>query len=112
GAEPEVGENLVSDAVVARIRRKAELEIRLHRVEARLLQLVRAQLVEQPDAPSLLGHVQEDASVLAADLGERLLELLAAVAAHGVEDVAGQALGVDAHEDVLLAFDLSLHERE
>ena len=42
---------------------------------------------------------------------QRQLELLAAVAAQRVEDVAGQALGVDADEDVLLALDLAADER-
>ena len=46
------------------------------------------------------------------DLRERLLELLAAVAAQRVEDVAGQALGVDAHEHVLGAVDVAAHERD
>ena len=43
---------------------------------------------------------------------ERLLELLAAVAAERVEDVAGQALGVDADEDVLGALDVAADERD
>ena len=43
---------------------------------------------------------------------ERVLELLAAVAAPRVEDVAREALGVDAHEHVLLALDLALDERD
>ena len=43
---------------------------------------------------------------------QRELELLAAVAAERVEDVAGEALGVDADEHVLLAGDLALDERD
>ena len=46
------------------------------------------------------------------DLRERLLELLAAVAAQRVEDVAGEALRVDAHEHVLGAVDVAAHERD
>ena len=37
-------------------------------------------------------------------------ELGAAVAAQGVEDVAGQALGVDADQDVLAVADLAVDE--
>ena len=92
--QPEVGEDLVADAVVARVGREAELDVRLDRVEALLLQLVGAELVQQPDPAPLLGHVEEHAAALARDLRERLLELLAAVAAQRVEDVAGEALGV------------------
>ena len=68
-----------------------------------LLQLVGPELVEQADAAALLGHVEEDARALLLDARERPLELLAAVAAERVEDVAGQALRVDADEDVVRA---------
>ena len=77
-----------------------------------LLQLVRLELVEQADAAALLRHVEQDAALLALDLRQRVLELLAAVAAQRVEDVAGQALGVDADEHVLGAVDVALHERD
>ena len=43
---------------------------------------------------------------------QRELELLAAVAAQRVEDVAGEALGVDADEDVLRAVDVAADERD
>ncbi len=56
----------------------------------------------------LLGEVDEHAAALALDHRQRRLELLAAVAAQRVEDVAGQALGVHAHEDVRLARDVAL----
>src|SRR5262245_1952163 len=112
GGQAEVGEDLVPEAVLARVRREAELDVRLDRVEALLLQLVGAELVQEPDAPALLGHVQKHAVVLPADLSERLLELLAAVAAERVEDVAGQAFRVGAHEHALLAGGVAAHERD
>ena len=49
---------------------------------------------------ALLGEVEQHAPALALDHRQRRLELLAAVAAQRVEDVAGQALGVHAHEHV------------
>ena len=76
------------------------------------LQLVRAELVQEADSAAFLAHVQDDAAPLGLDAGERLLELLAAVAEQRVEDVAGQALGVHADEDVLGALDVALHERD
>ena len=100
--QPEVGEDLGADPVLARVGLEAELEVRLDRVAALLLQLVRAQLVEQADPAALLREVEQDAAPLLLDPRERALELLAAVAAPRVEDVAGEALGVDADEDVLL----------
>ncbi len=110
--QPEVGEDLRPDPVLARVGLEAELEVRLDGVEPLLLELVRAQLVEQADAPALLGEVEQDALALCLDPGERALELLAAVAAPRVEDVPGQALRVDADEDVLLPLDVPLHERD
>ena len=48
-AEPEFRKDLVPDAVVAGIGGKAELEIRIDGIETVLLELVRPELVEQPD---------------------------------------------------------------
>src|SRR6266567_4902227 len=109
--QAELREDLVADPVVAHVRLKPELEVRFHRVEAVLLELVGAQLVEKTDAAAFLGHVEQHAALLAGDLLERLLELLAAVAAQRMEDVAGQALGMHTHEDVLGTLDIALHER-
>ena len=64
--EAEVGEDLVADPPLARVGREAELEVRLDRVEPLLLQLVGAQLVEQADPATLLGHVEQHAAVLGA----------------------------------------------
>ena len=56
-------------------------------------------------------QVHDDARALLGDELHRGVELQAAVAAHRTEHVAGEALGVHAHEHVLLARDLALHER-
>src|SRR6266540_798980 len=110
--EPEIGEDLVADPVFAHVGRETELEVGLDGVHPVLLELVGLQLVEKADAPALLRHVEEYAALLGADPRERLLELLAAVAAERVEDVSGQTLGVDADEDILLALDVALDERD
>src|SRR6266545_6725987 len=109
--QTEVGQDLVADPVVPHVRLEAELDVRLDRVEPVLLELVRAQLVEQSDAASLLRHVEEHAALLGCDPTQRVLELLAAVAAQRVEDVPGQTLRVDAYEHVLLPLDIALDER-
>src|SRR5207249_2560341 len=75
-----------------------------------LLELVCPELVQQADAAPLLRHVQEDAASFGGYRGKRRLELLAAVAAQRMKDVAGEAFGVDAHEHVLA--DLAHDERE
>src|SRR5262249_62204319 len=103
--DAEVEQDLGADAVVAQIGREAERLVGLHRVEAvLLLELIRAQLGEQADAAAFLRHVEQHAPAGLADLGHRLVQLRAAVAQQALEDVAGQALAVDAHEHRLLLY--------
>src|SRR5438128_2068039 len=107
----EVGEDLHTDAVVAAVGGEAERFVRLDGIEAvLLLELVGTHLVAEADATALLPHVDEDAAALGSDLLEREVYLLAAVAAHRVEDVAGDALGVDADEDGLGRRDVAADE--
>ena len=91
---------------------KPRREVRLDGVEPLLLQLVGLQLAEEADPAALLREVEDHALALRLDPAQRELELLAAVTAERVEDVAGQALGMDADEHVLLAGDLALDERD
>ena len=111
-ADAEVAQDLAADAVVADVRREAELLVRRDGVVPLVLQLVRLELVDEPDAAALLEQVEEDAPARLDDLlhGER--ELGAAVAAGRTEDVAGQALRVDADEDRLVFADLPVNERD
>src|SRR5207244_12822963 len=90
---------------------RAGLGVRLGRVQPGLRELVRLELVEEADAAPLLGHVEEHAALLLGEPVESLLELLAAVAAKRVEDVAGETLRVHADEHVLGALDLASDER-
>ena len=57
-----------------------------------LLEAVGAELVEQPDPAALLGEVEQHALPLLLDHRQRRLQLLAAIAAQAVEDVAREAL--------------------
>ena len=81
GADAEVAEDLRADAVVALVRLEAEPLVRLDGVEPLILQLVRAQLVGEPDAAALLVQIQQHAAPFARDLLHRRVELRAAVAA-------------------------------
>src|SRR3954471_7174636 len=110
--EAEIHQDLGADPVVAKVGRQAELEVRVHRVEALLLETVGAQLVEQSDSAALLRQIKQDPGSLPLDHRERGLELLAAVASKRVEDVAGEALGVDAYEHVLHPADIALDHRQ
>ena len=110
--QAEVGKDLRPDPVLACVGLEAELEVRLDGVEALLLQLVRAELVEEADPPALLREIEQYSLPLVLDPRERVLELLPAVAAPRMEDVAGEAFGVDADEHVVLAVHVALDERD
>jgi len=99
-----------STLVTAEIRRKTEGAVRVDRVEAVILEVVRRDLVDDSDAPSFLGEVEKDAFGRPPESLQCGLQLLAAVASLRTEHIAGHALGVEAHEDVLLPRDLPLHE--
>ena len=72
------------------------------RVGTAVLRDVRAQLVDQADAPALVtGGVDEHASPLGGDHAQALAQLDAAIAAQRAQGVSGQALGVEAHEHVV-----------
>ena len=110
-AHAEVGQDLRAGAVVAGVGGQAEFEVGVEGVAAALLELVRAQLGQQADAAALVAaQVDDDAPALGLDALQGGLQLGAAVAAQGVEDVAGQALGVDADQDVLAVADLAVDE--
>ena len=85
-------------AEIAAIRPVAERVIRGDGVEARVLQRVGLQLGGQADAAALLVLVDHDATRLGGDRAHRDLDLLRAVAAQRAEDLAGDALRVDANE--------------
>ena len=107
----EVGQDLHADAIVAAVGGEAERLVRFDGVEPLLLlQLVGADLVAEADAAALLAHVDEDPAPFGGDLLERQVHLFAAVAAHRVEDVAGNALRVHADEDGLGRRDVAADE--
>ena len=91
--------------------RVPEREVGVDRVVALLLEPVGLDLAGQADAPALVAaQVDDDALALPLDEIEGGPQLGPAVTAQRAEDVAGQALGVDPHEHVLLAGHLAEHE--
>src|SRR2546428_9046 len=94
----QIHEDLGADPVVAQIGLEAERRVSLDRVFTLVLELVGAHLIEEPDAPPFLAHVNENAAPLGLDDRQRLLELEPTVAPARVEDIADQTLGVDADE--------------
>src|SRR3712207_475667 len=84
----EVDEDLCAGAVVAGVGRQAQVEVGVDGVDAPVLQLVGLQLVQQADPPALVpADVEHDPAALLRHRGQRRLQLRAAVAAQGAEDV-------------------------
>src|SRR5207249_6712053 len=96
--QAEVEQNLRADALVPEIRLESQLLARLAGIVPLILELVGLELVEQPDAPSFLMEVDDDAGPPLGDHPHGAVQLPAAVAARRAEDVAGQALGVRSEE--------------
>src|SRR5258707_1249513 len=101
-AHAEIDKDLRADAVLPKVHAVAEALVGFNGIEALLLlQAVGLKLGQQADAAAFLAHVEDDAPAGLGDLGHGLVELGAAIAEHALENVAGQALAVDAHEDRL-----------
>uniref|UniRef100_A0A0E0HFK6 Uncharacterized protein n=1 Tax=Oryza nivara TaxID=4536 RepID=A0A0E0HFK6_ORYNI len=102
---------LGADAVLAGVDGEAELDVGLDGVVAVVLEVVGAELLAEADAAALVAaEVDEDAAAGLVDELHRQVQLVAAVAAGGAEDVAGQALGMDPHQDVLAVADSNATE--
>ncbi len=97
---------------VAAVGSVAEFEVGFDGVEALILELVGLQFGHEADAAAFLVFVEQNASAFVRDSGEREFELLAAVAAERVEDVAGKALGVDADDGRGAGGDVAHDERD
>ena len=82
--------------VVAGVDGQAERGLRVDRVGAGVLLGVGAQLVDEPDAATLVAAEVDDDPALAADAGQRSPAAGPAVAPERAEGVAGQALAVQA----------------
>ena len=78
---PQVAEDLGTDAVVAQVRREAQAFVGLHRVEAAVLQGVGPQLVDQADPTPLLAQVHHNPFTGGVDHAQRRLQLGPAITA-------------------------------
>ena len=93
----------------AAVRLVAELKIGLDGVETLILQLVGTQLGHQPDAAAFLLFVDQDAGAFVDDALHCQFELLTAIAAKRAEDIAGEALRMNA-DDRGRGVDIAEHE--
>src|ERR1700681_891462 len=100
------------EAIIAQVRAESEAFVRFDRVVALFLECVGADLVGEPDAPSLLTHVQEDAPAVRRDRLQNSLDQLVAVAPSRVKHVAGQTGRVHTHQHALAVADVAAHQRD
>ena len=96
--DAQVLQHLVSHVVFAQIAWESQNQIGFNCVVALVLQRISVDFVDEPDAASFLAQVDQDPSACLGDLLHGRVQLLAAVAAFRSEDIAGQALGMDAHQ--------------
>ena len=98
GVDSELLEDFGGELEFAAVGFVAEFEVGFDSVETLVLKFVGAELCHQTDAASFLLFVEQNACAVLGDHGECELKLLAAVAAEGMKDVAGEALGVNSDD--------------
>jgi hypothetical protein len=86
------------ELITAEVAFESEPFVGFHGIGAVILKLIGAELVHKSDAAAFLQFVNDEAAAFAGDFGEGDFELRAAIAAEAVEDVSGEALGVNAKE--------------
>ena len=91
-------ENLRGQSELTVIGLEAETFVGLDRIESGVLQFVGLQFSHQADTAAFLLFVHQNAGSRLGDHRESHFELLAAIAAQRPEDVAGQALRMNAHQ--------------
>ena len=98
-SDTQLGQDVRGGLVVACIGRDSRAPDWRRRCPAPVLEGVRTQLGQQPDSAALVAaQIDHDPAAGVADLAERGLQLLAAVAAPRAERVPGQALRVNPHQ--------------
>src|SRR5712692_6662962 len=105
-------QNLRGKKIIAGVCREAQSFIGLHRVHAAVLQFVSPEFVHQADAAAFLGQIEQNSRGCLADFFHRQFELRAAVAPERGENVAGQALRVDAYQGSGLSVQVAANQRD
>src|SRR4030095_11875504 len=108
----EIEKDLRAYPVISQIAGIPEPRVCLDRVESFLLQFVSVNFCREPDAASLLAHVNQDTAAFLLNLPKRGVQLIAAVAPACTEHVAGEALAVNTHQRRLVLIDLALDQGE
>jgi len=103
---------LGANSVVTKVGLEAELLIGLYCVYSLILELIRLELVQEPDAAPFLIEVNDHPPAFLGDHFHRRLELPTAIAPQRVEDIAGQTLRMHAYEHAGLRTDVAQHQRD
>src|SRR5205814_5436888 len=98
---------------VASVGRKAEVTVRVDRVEPQVLELVRAQLVQDADPSALVSdRVEHDPSPFRGHASQSEAQLGAAVASQRPQDVSGEALRMQTDQESVSRADLPTDDGE
>src|SRR4029453_17886158 len=100
------------ETVISQVAGIPELRICLDSIESFLLQFVRVNFCREPDAASLLAHINQDAAAFLLNLAKRRVQLISAVAPARTKHVAGKALAVYTHQRWLVLVDLAFDQSE
>ncbi len=111
-ANTEVAQDGSGQLIVAEVAFESQLLVGFNGIGAAVLQLVGAQFVHQAYATALLQLIHDQAAPGCGNLRQSDLQLRPAVAAQAVEYVAGEALGMDAHERRRIDGDIAHDERD
>ncbi len=97
-ADAEMPQNSAGQLIIPQIALESELFVGFHGVGPQILQPISAQLIHQPDASAFLQFVDDQSPPFFGDLLEGDFELRPAVAAQTVENIAGEALGMNTEQ--------------
>ena len=97
-ADAEVDQYLCTGTILTEVRRKPQFFIGFNGIEALFLEFVGANFGCQSNSSSFLAHIDQHARTGFVDVLQCSVQLIAAIAAPRTENIAGQALAVDAHE--------------
>lgn len=98
GAHTEMPQDQSGQIEDTAVRLVAKFKVRFDRIPAVVLQFVGSQLGHKTDATAFLLLIENDSTTGICDGGECQFKLLTAVAAQGMEDVAGKTLRMDAND--------------
>lgn len=96
--DAEMAADGTGQAVIAEVDAKTKSFVGFNSVGALVLQLIGAQFVDDADTAAFFHFINDEPAAGLGDGGQGNLQLFAAIAAQAMEDVAGEALGVDPQE--------------